>query len=322
MAKKNNGKGFKTPDLSDMKQVDSAELKALGISSAKQKEILSKLGSPSNKFVGSKAEPPKELQGFEHMNPFPYVFKSKYDFKFAKNRELIFRNLMDAQKLIDEHNLRTPEQDGGITSVVLMGTARENLDTGEMTTYVPPHAWEEYKHFTTVWLPKQLEEIWKIWRLEPANKYISESWINVHPKGAYTEEHDHQNVTVAMACYFQVPPNGGRLMMRNPMQAYKYSEPVHHTYWDKNPDTGDDMSWAYIPVETNDVVFFPGWIRHKTEPNQSDHDRIMMSCNVRYEFKRRRSLTGMQNLPEVGKEEFSIEDRVTSRMDYDKSIFN
>tara|TARA_B100000945_G_C20381117_1_gene597312 strand:+ start:164 stop:1072 length:909 start_codon:yes stop_codon:yes gene_type:complete len=261
------------------------------------------------------------LQGLDHLNPFPYVFKSTYDFKFQENKEKIFRNLLDAKNIIDENELRTPEQDGGITSVVLMGTGRENLDTGERTPYVPPHAWDEFKHFTTEWLPKQIDEIWKIWRLEPANKYVSESWINVHPPGAYTEEHDHQNVTIAMACYFQVPPDGGRLMMRNPMQTYKYSEPIHHTYWDINPNTGDDMSWCYLPVQTNDVVFFPGWVRHKTEPNKNKNniERFMMSCNVRYEFKKRGSIEGMNNIPEAS---MSENERVTSREEYDKSIFN
>ena len=233
------------------------------------------------------------LQGVDHLNPFPYVFKSTYDFKFQENKNKIFRNLLDAKNITEENELRTPEKDGGLTSVVLMGTGRENIETGERTPYVPPHAWDEYKHFTTEWLPKQIDEIWKIWRLEPANKYVSESWINVHPKGAYTDEHNHQNVTIALACYFSVPPDSGRLLLKNPLEAYKTGEPVDREYDPK------EMCWSPLEVFTNDVVFFPGWMRHKTEPNNNkdDYERFMMSCNVRYHFNERISTQGEQNLP-------------------------
>ena len=45
----------------------------------------------------------------------------------------------------------------------------------------------------------------------------------------------------------------------------------------------------------------------------------MMSCNVRYEFKKRGSIEGMNNIPEAS---MSENERVTSREEYDKSIFN
>ena len=269
---------------------------------------------------------------FGSLNPFPYVFRAKYDFKFEENKAKIEALMNTSNKVIQENGLRTPELGGGTTSVVMMGTGTEQ-DDGSIKAFTPPHAWEEWQHFTTEWLPNQIEKIWEAWRLEPANKYISESWINEHPPGAWTEEHDHQNVTIAMGCYLNVPPSGGRLMFRNPLQTYKYSEPIHHTYWDKSPQTGDDMSWAYLPVRTNDVVFFPGWLRHKTEVNNNveNKSRYIMSINVRYEFARRGSLKGMNNLPEslpsfVGKNVIKsgnsvTNQRVKTREQYDKSIF-
>ncbi len=268
------------------------------------------------------------------INPFPYVFKAKYDFKFEENRAKIEDLINKSKSIIDEHGLRTPELGGGTTSVVMLGTGTKGED-GKIKPFEPPHAWKEWEHFTTVWLPEQLERVWSEWRLEPAKKYISESWINEHPPGAWTEEHDHQNVTIAMGCYLNVPRDGGRLMLKNPMQSYKYSEPIHHTYWDKSPTTGDDMSWAYVPVETNDVVFFPGWLRHKTEVNNNrKKSRYIMSLNIRYEFPMRGSIAGMQNLPEAADVAHSpilndvlSGDAVTnignsSREAYDRSIMN
>jgi uncharacterized protein (TIGR02466 family) len=228
------------------------------------------------------------------INPFPIIFKSKYDFKFKENHQKIFEHLLRSQKLIQEEELITPEKEGGTTSVVLMGTEMENMTTGERTKNIPPHAWPEFKDFTEKWLPDQLDKIWEIWKLEPnVRKFISESWINVHPKGAYTAEHAHNNVTIAMACYFSVPPDSGRLLVKTPLDAYKYSEPINREYDVK------EMYWSPINVETNDVVFFPGWLRHKTEPNNNkdEYERFIMSCNVRFHFGERCSTQGMQNLP-------------------------
>ena len=320
--------------MEDGIEVSEDEVRAMGVD---VDSIYKKFEEGVAKEDAAHAKEQKEIEslGFHGLNPFPFIFKAKYDFKFEENRAKIEALMNTSNYIIDKHDLRTPELGGGTTSVVMLGTGTKE-DDGTLKPFEPPHAWKEWEHFTTVWLPEQLENIWKAWRLEPAKKYISESWINEHPPGAWTEEHDHQNVTIAMGCYLNVPRDGGRLMIRNPLQTYKYSEPIHHTYWDKSPETGDDMSWAYIPVATNDVIFFPGWLRHKTEVNHNgwEQSRYIMSLNIRYEFPMRGSIAGMQNLPEakdvshskIPKEALSgdavMKSGSPSREAYDKSILN
>ena len=224
----------------------------------------------------------------DHLNPFPYMFKSTYDFKFEENKDKIFQALDHTPEALDYNpNIAVPlEKDGGISTVVLLGAVHENIHTGEKTEFVPPHAWEEFSDFGRVWLPDYLRTIWETLKLEPCTRVVSESWINKHPVDAWTSEHDHHNVVLAVTCYLNVPEDSGRLMVKNPIQMYKYAEPIHHNYWDKSPTTGEDMSWEYIPVKTNDVVVLPGWLRHKTEPNRNkdNQDRIIMSYNIRYAF--------------------------------------
>ena len=36
-----------------------------------------------------------------------------------------------------------------------------------------------------------------------------------------------------------------------------------------------------VEGKTGDVLFFPGWLTHKTEVNSSEHDRYVMSMNIR-----------------------------------------
>ena len=69
-------------------------------------------------------------------------------------------------------------------------------------------------------------------------------------------------------------------MIQTPLQIYKMGEPLNYNYYDEG------MDWMEIPVKTNDVLFFPGWLKHKTAVNRSLEDRYVMSLNImgRIEF--------------------------------------
>ena len=169
-------------------------------------------------------------------------------------------HLVAAKSAIDENNYDTHEKGGGTTSVVI-------------NNIIPPHVWEELEDFMP-WFYDRVNRIWDLWHLTPMNKMLSESWINVHPKGAWTDEHHHQNVTVACAAYLSVPEGSGRFMVKNPYCQYKLGEPLDYNYY------SEGMDWEYIDVQTNDVLFFPGWLTHKTEVNHTNNDRYVMALNV------------------------------------------
>tara|TARA_B100000676_G_scaffold312713_1_gene388411 strand:+ start:2958 stop:3575 length:618 start_codon:yes stop_codon:yes gene_type:complete len=195
-------------------------------------------------------------------NPFPIIHRCKYDFNFEKSplKARTMGHLGAAKSLIEEKQYDTMEKGGGTTSVVI-------------SKEVPPHVWEEFKDFLP-WFYERVNRVWDIWHLSPMNKHLSDSWINVHPKGAWTAEHHHQNVTVACAAYLHVPEGSGRFMVKNPFCQYKLGEPLDYNYYDQG------MDWEYIDVHTNDVLFFPGWLTHKTEVNKTNKDRYVMSLNV------------------------------------------
>ena len=200
--------------------------------------------------------------GMKSYNPFPIIHRCKYDFNFEKSslKARTMGHMEAAKSVIDEKKYDTMEKGGGTTSVVI---SRE----------VPPHIWEEFEDFMP-WFYERVNRIWDLWHLTPMNKMLSESWINVHPKGAWTAEHHHQNVTVACAAYLHVPEGSGRFMVKNPYSIYKLGEPLDYNYYDM------EMDWEYIDVQTNDVLFFPGWLTHKTEVNKTDKNRYVMSLNV------------------------------------------
>ena len=200
--------------------------------------------------------------GMKSYNPFPIIHRCKYDFNFEKSslKARTMGHMEAAKSVIEENKYDTMEKGGGTTSVVI---SRE----------VPPHVWEEFEDFMP-WFYERVNRIWDLWHLTPMNKMLSESWINVHPKGAWTAAHHHQNVTVACAAYLHVPEGSGRFMVKNPYSIYKLGEPLDYNYYDM------EMDWEYIDVQTNDVLFFPGWLTHKTEVNKTDKNRYVMSLNV------------------------------------------
>ena len=206
-----------------------------------------------------------------NMNPFPYMFKSKYDFKFDTFKDKVLKDIKRSKGIVDQTGMQTPEREGGFTSILLTGT---EID-GEV--WLPPHKWPELDHFINTWLPMQCKKLWKEWNMSPlAVPYISESWTNEHCRGSFTEGHHHHNCQIALSCYLDVPEKSGRLMIKDPMGIYDHSRPLNYNHEPLG------KNWRYIDVETNDVLFFPGFIEHETERSESDDKRYIMSINIAY----------------------------------------
>ena len=236
-------------------------------------EIFPPMGIPPMKSSHHPSVPCAPVDGDEmvDLNPFPYLFKSKYDFKFDTFKEKVLKDIKRSKHIVEQTGMQTPERQGGFTSILLTGT---EID-GEM--WIPPHKWPELDHFVKTWMPMQCRKLWKEWNMSPlAIPYISESWTNEHSRGSFTEGHHHHNCQMALSCYLEVPENSGRLMIKDPMIAYGHSRPLNYNHEPLGKD------WRYIDVETNDVLFFPGFIDHQTERSESDDKRYIMSININY----------------------------------------
>tara|TARA_B100001250_G_C19561388_1_gene683458 strand:+ start:73 stop:801 length:729 start_codon:yes stop_codon:yes gene_type:complete len=227
---------------------------------------------------------------WEYINPFPYIYKRRFDFEFDTFKDKVDSHLIESKRVITENRLTTPEKDGGITSVVLSN----NLHN------VFPHTWPEFGLFDK-FLGDCLETImdWRGYNQSPP-KFVERSWINVHYKNGYTEEHMHHGIDIACVCYLKVPDNSGGLQIKNPLLMYDTSESEVNNYYNnisenelfinqittkinherKPKPKGCD--WATIDVKTNDVLFFPGWLLHRTQPNLVDEGRYVMSLNIRH----------------------------------------
>ncbi len=197
---------------------------------------------------------------WEYINPFPYIYKSKFDFEFDTFKDKVDVHLEASQKRIKENEIKTPEGGGGISSVV--------LDEA-------PHTWIEFGNEFRDFMGASISKIWTHRNLQnDLVKVLKKSWINVHYEGGYTEEHLHHGVDIACVCYLKVPYGSGGLQIKNPLAAYDTSEPKVDWYY------RSELEWMTIPVETNDVIFFPGWLLHRTEVNHTKEGRYVMSINI------------------------------------------
>tara|TARA_B100001250_G_scaffold318056_1_gene280580 strand:+ start:224 stop:844 length:621 start_codon:yes stop_codon:yes gene_type:complete len=198
-------------------------------------------------------------------NPFPLIFKTKYDFHFEDMRSKVEDHIAEAKEYTEENNRTTPEGGGGTSSVVLMNKGQQ---------YIPPHRWKEFDPFINS-LQKSADIVWKEWNFEEsAQKVIGESWINAHSKGSWTSQHHHHGIHMAVVAYLHVPEGSGNLLVKNPMTMYQHGLPMAQRDYYKN-------QWRTIDVETNDVVILPGWLDHMTERNDTENTRYVMSLNVK-----------------------------------------
>ncbi len=215
----------------------------------------------------------------EDLNPFPYIFKTKFDFKFEEIYESIYENMAFARRVIEGDEVYSKElnksnhyMEGAI------GTSQLNGSFLNDKKYNPPHTWTQFQEFSKSFLPKVVAKVWDMWSLErTAKPFIGESWINCHPEGAYLGEHHHRGAEIALACYLDVPKDSGGLLIKSPLEIYNYAMPMDASF-----DIEEGRRWRSIKVETNDILLFPGWLHHKTEKNKNinGEDRWMMSANI------------------------------------------
>jgi len=131
-----------------------------------------------------------------------------------------------------------------------------------------PHHWEILEDFL-VWMQAQIIPIWDHWNYFPCMPQPFNSWVNLHKRGGETLEHYHSPCPLVVSCYLKCPPNSGNFLVRDPFEYHLFG----------TPSEPQEKLWTEIPVQTNDILIFPGWLKHKTQPNETDEDRIVLTLN-------------------------------------------
>jgi uncharacterized protein (TIGR02466 family) len=191
------------------------------------------------------------IQALGDITPFhPLIIKSHFDFKW---------NELES---ISNYLINTTEQEmvletgGGFSSAL---------------NPKPPHMLPEFEEFYKWFLPMARHIIIKEWGYTPTINYnVVQSWVNVHEKGGTTLEHNHGGAILVASAYLNLPKDSGFIEFRDPME---YQKGFHRR---------DNMGWEWneCKAKTGDVLCFPGWLKHRTQPSNSDEQRWVLTTNV------------------------------------------
>lgn len=140
------------------------------------------------------------------------------------------------------------------------GTTAKNKD--EM-----PHTWPEMKSFVS-WIYSNADVILQKWGFVYDSLIITDSWINRHRRGGWTNWHVHKNTDLVVAAYISAPPGTGDLLMTDPLEPTWFGYPT-------------DQSGYKFPAITDKVYFFAPFILHGTEINRTDQERWVLSLNIK-----------------------------------------
>lgn len=118
------------------------------------------------------------------------------------------------------------------------------------------------------------KEYWKILNFtKKTDPYIMHMWANSVPKGGFTPSHNHNPVPIGGVLYINANPKMGNLHLEDPLDLLNGRMPVdfHH-----------NTNSLYHQEEVTDgkLLLFPGWMKHHTESNAVDQDRIVISFNI------------------------------------------
>lgn len=100
---------------------------------------------------------------------------------------------------------------------------------------------------------------------------VGNSWVNVHQRGGTTLEHHHGPAALVAATYLNLPKDGGFIQFKDPTEYAKGFQTRVES---------PTIDWKTIPAKTGDVLLFPGWLRHRTEPSSTDEERWVLTTNV------------------------------------------
>ena len=98
-------------------------------------------------------------------------------------------------------------------------------------------------------------------------------WINIFKKDDYAVPHIHNVHNWSLVYFYKMPKNSSSLTFHNP-----YGITVKTDKREYSPTID-------IKAQEGTVIFFPGWVHHSVDKNQSEEDRITIAINFEDKFK-------------------------------------
>jgi uncharacterized protein (TIGR02466 family) len=174
--------------------------------------------------------------------------------------------------------------DGYLNS--LFKSCEENvwgLETGKSTGQfgVQLHTRPEFEWLLNKTLPL-VQDYWKFLKYRPkANITCTSAWANSHKFGQVTGEHNHCGgairAHVSVVYYFKKPSLSGNIEFVDPLEYIHKMTPING--YDEYSSQGRANMYKELEADPFDLILFPSWVKHKTQTNQSQDERVAISMN-------------------------------------------
>jgi len=150
----------------------------------------------------------------------------------------------------------------------------ESTDTTSINGYQPewpiqPWSWED-----TSWQPVKsfIQKAFDEYALRSygpdVRADVIRSWTVIYDENGYQKPHCHQSVDVSSAFCVDITSPGGELVLTNPSVQSSYS---------------NFQPWSQtLPLKTGQLILFPPWVMHYTQPVFTKQGKIVISVDARF----------------------------------------
>jgi len=184
------------------------------------------------------------------------IFKATYNCDLANLKEIVLEKINSVEKLHNQSSMRCD----GFCSYNVLRDLNKIKEFSLLVDFINDQSqlyWKELQYAT---------------HMKPM---VYEMWANVYKKNSFIDNHNHSPIHMTASFYLNQPLNGGNLSFENPNITL-----LKHQPYEIDNIRYNSIFEQEIEVNTGDLVIFPGWLNHRTKPNLSDEDRIIIGANV------------------------------------------
>jgi uncharacterized protein (TIGR02466 family) len=162
--------------------------------------------------------------------------------------------------------------------ILSTATSQSYLETGAAFSTLSnqttcPHRHPVFQDFFK-WQQSVVEDI-ILNQLKLTNAYdyvVGNSWANVHHNTGETKPHAHGLSALSCVAYLNLPENSGFTEFKDPHYDLR-------SLHERSDSDAGLTEWCAVNASAGDVLFFPGWLQHRSQVNSSSYPRWIVSSN-------------------------------------------
>jgi len=120
----------------------------------------------------------------------------------------------------------------------------------------------------------QVQNAMHAFEVKNSTPICTAAWINKNMKNSYNNVHTHPQSHFAIVYYCKAPRNSGGLIFR------RNDQTVEMQMYDEHFKSTDSFNKFAIVPEKGLFVLFPSHLQHYVSLNNTDEERISLSCNI------------------------------------------